>query len=171
MMDSARSPSTAANPKSNPSTVACAQVSAARLDHLNIVVAELDAAVRFLIELGVNIPVGPEGWEAWDAHHRTISEPACGIDLDSSAFAHQWGVLGPTFNGVVVNLRADDRSSVDRLYELALSIGGRSRRSPYDAFWGARYALIEGPGPIAVGIMSKHDDAHRSAPPDLASFS
>lgn len=151
--------------------LSCLHVSGARIDHLNIVVAELDAAVKFLIELGVDIPVGPVGWEAWDPHHRTISEPSFGIDLDSSAFAHQWGGLGPTFNGVVVNLRADDRSDVDRLYELALSIGGRSRRSPYDAFWGARYALVEGPGPIAVGIMSARDDAHRSDPPDLASFS
>ncbi|CAN5545548.1 hypothetical protein BH20ACT2_BH20ACT2_01870 [soil metagenome] len=67
---------------------------------------------------------------------------------------------------MVINLRVDERSDVDRLYELALSIDGRSLKSPYDAFWGSRFALVEGPGPIAVGIMSVPDAAYRTAPPD-----
>jgi hypothetical protein len=44
-------------------------------------------------------------------------------------------------------------------------------QAPYDAFWGARYAVVEGPGPIMVDLMSGTDPAHRSAPPDVASFS
>jgi hypothetical protein len=33
---------------------------------------------------------------------------------------------------------------------------------PYDAFWGARYAIVEDAGGNAVGIMSPVDPARRS---------
>lgn len=153
-----------------------------RIDQINVVVPDADAAARFLAQLGLDLPAAVPGWEAWDAHHRTIptatsrpgdqdlDEPAFGIDLDSSAFAQQWGGLPPSFSGVVVDLRVDERPEVDRLYELALSVGGRSLRSPHDAFWGSRFALVEGPGPLAVGLMSVRDDAHRGATPDPSSF-
>lgn len=154
-------------------------VGAPRVDQINVVVGEVDAAGRFLIGLGVHLPAAPPGW---DAHHRTIPtaisvqvgrdlfEPTFGIDLDSSASAQQWGGLDASFSGVVVNLRVDERADVDRLYERALSIGGRSLKAPYDAFWGSKYGVVEGPGPIVVGIMSVPDAAHRSAPPDPDSF-
>jgi len=160
-------------------------VSATRIDHINVVVGDVEAAATFLAGLGVDLPAALAGWEAWDAHHRTVSttpsthegdegddgaDPAFGIDLDSSAFAQHWGGVPRTFNGVVINLRADERSDVDRLYEVALSLGGRSCASPYDAFWGARYAVVEGPGPITIGIMSASDPERRADPPDLATF-
>lgn len=150
-----------------------------RIDQINIVVGDVDRAAKFLIQLGVDVPAAPHGW---DAHHRAVptatsthgghdlAQPAFGLDFDSSAFAHRWGGLDPSFNGAVVNLRVDERSDVDRLHELACSIGGLSLRLPYDAFWGSRFALLQGPGSLIVGIMSVPDDKHRSAPPDPSSF-
>jgi hypothetical protein len=155
-------------------------VSVPRVDQINVVVSDVDAAARFLVELGVDLPAAPNGWEA---HHRPIPaarslhgghdlvEPAFGIDLDSGVFAQRWGGLAPSFNGVVLNLRVDERTEVDRLYQRALSLGGRSLEMPYDAFWGSRYAVIEGPGPLVVGLMSVPDQAHRGAPPDPATMS
>ncbi len=99
-----------------------------------------------------------------------LVEPTFGIDLDSGAFAQRWGGLAPSFTGAVLNVRVDERDEVDRLHELASSLGGRSLEAPYDAFWGSRYAVAEGPGPLVVGIMSVPDPAHRSAPPDPATF-
>lgn len=150
-----------------------------RIDQINIVVRDVDSAARFLIELGVDMSAAPPGW---DAHHRTVPSatsthgghdlavPTFGIDLDSSAFAQQWGGVDPSFNGVVMNLRVDERSAVDRLHELGCSIGGRSLKMPYDAFWGSRFALLEAPGPLIVGIMSVPDDEYRSPPPNPGSF-
>lgn len=154
-------------------------MSAPRVDQINLVVGDVEGAARFLIGLGVNLPPSPSGWEA---HHRPIPtatslhgghdlvEPAFGIELDSTAFAQRWGGLAPSFNGVVLNLRVDDRSEVDRLHELALSLAGRSVDMPYDAFWGSRYAVVEGPGPLVIGLMSVPDQSHRGAPPDPATF-
>ena len=39
------------------------------------------------------------------------------------------------------------------------------QQEPYDAFWGARYAVVSDPDGNAVGIMSPVDDAFRSEPP------
>jgi hypothetical protein len=152
---------------------------APRIDQVNIVVTDVDGAAHFLIRLGVDMPIAGSGW---DAHHRTVpsatslhsghdlTEPTFGIDLDSGTFAHHWGGLDPAFNGIVVNLRVDGRSEVDRLHERACSVGGRSLKAPHDAFWGSRFALVEGPGPLVVGIMSASDDEHRTRPPDPASL-
>ena len=146
-------------------------VTGPRVDQINLVIADIDAAVRFLAELGVDVPGTTPEWEEWNPHHRSLpaaAESTFGIDIDSGAFANWWGGLPPAFTGVVIGLRVDDRSDVDRLHDLAPSVGGRSLKAPYDAFWGARYAVIEGPGPIVVGVMSPIDPAHRGAPPDLA---
>lgn len=149
------------------------------IDQINLVVSDVGGAARFLIDLGVDLPVAPPGW---DVHHRSVpsstslhgghdlAEPTFGIDLDSSAFAHRWGGLDPSFTGAVLNLRVGERSDVDRVHEHACSIGGRSLEAPYDAFWGSRFATVQGPGSLVVGIMSRPDDGHRSAPPDPMSF-
>jgi uncharacterized glyoxalase superfamily protein PhnB len=45
--------------------------------------------------------------------------------------------------------------------------GYRGLQAPYDAFWGARYADVEDPNGIAVGLMSPISAEHRSQPPDV----
>jgi hypothetical protein len=150
-------------------------VGAPRVDQINVVVGDVEAAARFLADLGVDVPVTmPE----WAAHHQPVptstsphgsharDQPAFDIDLDSSSFAQWWGGLPPSFNGVVLDLRVDERAEVEDLHERALTSGGRSLKEPYDAFWGSRFAVVEGPGPIIVGLMSVPDAARRSPPPD-----
>jgi uncharacterized glyoxalase superfamily protein PhnB len=45
--------------------------------------------------------------------------------------------------------------------------GYRGLQEPYDAFWGARYAIVEDPDGRHVGVMSPSDDEHRTAPPSI----
>ncbi len=40
------------------------------------------------------------------------------------------------------------------------------QQDPYDAFWGARYAVVSDPDGNGVGIMSPPDPAMRTAPPE-----
>ncbi len=47
----------------------------------------------------------------------------------------------------------------------ALALGAEALHPPYDAFWGARYAVVRGPGPLVVGIMSPVDPELRDEPP------
>jgi hypothetical protein len=139
----------------------------ARVDQLNVVVPDVDRVARFLAGLGVAMDPA-EG--DWAPHHQNIPPGApFTLDLDSSAFAAHWGGLPPGFTGVVVTVRVDERPQVDELHEQALGLGARSVKGPHDAFWGSRYALVEGPGAY-VGIMSPRDDAHRSEGPDFATL-
>jgi hypothetical protein len=43
--------------------------------------------------------------------------------------------------------------------------GHRSHKAPEDAFWGARYAIVEDPDGTSVGIMSAIDESKRRPPP------
>lgn len=145
---------------------------------MNLVVSDVSAVALFLNELGVEVPSFDP---TWDEHHRSISmgtsqshggETPSGfaIDLDSFAFAREWGGPMPITTGAVISIRAHERADVDRLHISALAIGARSLKDPYDAFWGSRFAVVEGPASFVVGFMSDPDDQHRGNPPDPAAF-
>jgi uncharacterized glyoxalase superfamily protein PhnB len=48
-----------------------------------------------------------------------------------------------------------------------LSAGYRGLQEPQDAFWGARYAIIEDPDGIAACVMSPISPDRKSPPPNL----
>lgn len=141
-------------------------------DQVNIVVPDVIGAVGFLRDLGAEVQETTDEWADWAAHHVAFpaSHEGFDADLDSPAFASHWGGLPRDFAGVVVNLRAADRGSVDTTFDRALELGAEGLRKPYDAFWGARYAVLLGHGPIAVGIMSPVDPESRGEPPSLSDF-
>ena len=56
-----------------------------------------------------------------------------------------------------MGLRVSSREDVDRLYAAVTGAGYASQQPPYDAFWGARYAIVEDPDGNAVGLMSPID--------------
>jgi catechol 2,3-dioxygenase-like lactoylglutathione lyase family enzyme len=143
-----------------------------RFDQVNIVVPDIPGAARFLRALGAEVDVPGAEWAEWAPHHVRLPAVAerFDADLDSPAFAGHWGGLPADFAGVVINLRTDDRSSVDAAFERALGLGAEGLRAPYDAFWGARYAVVRGPGPIVVGLMSPADPAARADGPNVSDF-
>lgn len=143
-----------------------------RFDQVNIVVSDVVGASDFLRALGAGIDAVADEWAEWAPHHVGLPTVAEGFqaDVDSPAFASHWGGLPEDFSGIVVNLRADDRDAVDVTFERALALGAEGLRAPYDAFWGARYAVVRGPGPIVVGVMSPTDPTARAAGPELSDF-
>ncbi len=140
------------------------------LDQVNLVTANLAASVGFYRQLGVDIPDAPPGW---NDHHRTAEFADAGgidFDIDSLAFAKHWGSDGVA-TGPFLGFRVSSRDAVDALYEKLTAAGHRGLRAPYDAFWGARYAIVEDPGGVAVGLMSESSEQYRSAPPATSEFS
>jgi catechol 2,3-dioxygenase-like lactoylglutathione lyase family enzyme len=155
------------------------------LDQINIVVADMDASVAFYRHLGLEFPDVDAEWRDWEPHHRSVSTPdGVRLDFDSIAFARQWDEGwpgGPEMNpgsdtmergrprplhgsGVVIGFRLDSREDVDALYEEMRAAGYRAQQPPYDAFWGARYAIIEDPDGNPVGLMSEVDPERRIPP-------
>lgn len=143
-----------------------------RFDQINVVVSDVAGASQFLRALGVEVPELTGEWADWAPHHVELPTVADGFDadLDSSEFATHWGGLPERFNGVVVNLRVDERSDVDAHFDKALGLGATELRAPYDAFWGARFAVVQAPGPLTVGIMSAVDQQYRGAAPAVSDF-
>ena len=120
----------------------------------------------------MRVPEISAEWGEWSPHHVAFPAESEGFDadLDSPADASHWGGLTPDFAGVVVNLRTTTREEVDETCERAVDLGAGVLRSPYDAFWGARYAVVRGPGPIVVGLMSPADPSARGVSPQVRDF-
>ena len=136
-----------------------------RLDQINLVVGAMGPAVAFYRLLGVDIEDPPA---PWDDHHRTVdTDDGLDLDMDSVRFAQQWN-RGWTADrsGVVLGFRVIERDTVDEIYARLTDAGYESQQPPYDAFWGARYALVADPDGNSVGIMSRADPNRRTRPPD-----
>ncbi len=145
------------------------------LNQANIVCGNVDASIAFYRRLGVEIPE-PRIWRtATGVHHVSAIEAdsaeAATLDLDSTAFAQIWnkGWAGrqDLAGRVVVGFGVSTREEVDRLYGEMTAAGHRGLQAPWDAFWGARYAIVEDPDGIAVGLMSPISAKHRAPPPEV----
>ena len=138
------------------------------LDQLNIVSGDLDATIVFYRRLGV--PMGePARTDDGTAFHvNSGSAAGACLEADSAPFARYWnkGWAGEAdLKGrVLIGLRVAERGEVDRLYREATEAGHRGLQPPTDGFWGARYAIVEDPNGLAVGLMSEISDEHRSPP-------
>jgi uncharacterized glyoxalase superfamily protein PhnB len=138
------------------------------LDQVNLVVSDMEASVAFYRALGLAIP---DRDPLWDDHHRSAEVPGgIDFDLDTEAFAAKWNVGWPGSqgrSGITIGLRVSTRDDVDRLYAQVVDSGYAVQQPPYDAFWGARYAIVEDPDGNAVGLMSPIDPELRSTPPSV----
>jgi catechol 2,3-dioxygenase-like lactoylglutathione lyase family enzyme len=145
------------------------------LDQINLVCGDIDASLAFYRRLGVEIPDDRVWRTATGAHHisaaNEAADRAIAFDLDSTAFAQRWnaGRKGRTdLKGrIVVGFGVATRDDVDNVYRDMTGAGYRGLQKPYDAFWGARYAIIEDPDGIAVGIMSPVSPDRKAPPPDV----
>jgi catechol 2,3-dioxygenase-like lactoylglutathione lyase family enzyme len=145
------------------------------LNQINLVCGDLDASVAFYRRLGVEIadariwrtPTGPHHISASD----DAADQAIAFDLDSTAFAQRWnsGWKGRTdLRGrIVIGFGVPTRNDVDDVFRDMTGAGYRGLQEPHDAFWGARYAIIEDPDGIAVGIMSPISADRKTPPPEV----
>jgi catechol 2,3-dioxygenase-like lactoylglutathione lyase family enzyme len=145
------------------------------LDQINLVCGDPDASVAFYRRLGVEIPDDRIWRTASGAHHISASDQSSGgdiaFDLDSTAFAQKWnkGWNGRTdlAGRIVIGFSVAARSDVDDLYRDMTAAGYRGLQEPNDAFWGARYAIIEDPDGVAVGLMSPISPDRKTPPPEV----
>lgn len=131
------------------------------LDQVNLVVQDMEATVQFYRRLGLTIP---DTDPAFQTHHRSAQMPGgIDLDIDSVEFARHWD-KGWRSGAAVMGFRLGSREQVDTIYTDLTSAGYTGQQEPYDAFWGARYAVVEDPDGNAVGLMSPIDPSRRAAP-------
>jgi catechol 2,3-dioxygenase-like lactoylglutathione lyase family enzyme len=141
------------------------------LDQLNLVVRDMEASIAFYRRLGLEIPDRSIWRTGSGPHHVDVQMPSgVHLELDSVAMAKKYNAgWEPTSSGSrnVIGFSLPSREAVDKRYAELTAAGYRGRQEPYDAFWGARYAIVEDPDGNHVGLMSPMDPARRSAPPDI----
>lgn len=143
------------------------------LNQINIVSRDPDASIAFYRRLGVDIPDDDVWRTASGVHHvNAIDEQApegTRLEIDSVALSRIWNTGWkdtPDLVGrVVIGFHVATRADVDAIYGDMTAAGHRSLQPPIDAFWGSRYAIIEDPDGLAVGLMSPQSDDKRAPPP------
>ena len=132
---------------------------------LNVVVRDMASSVDFYGRLGVVLP----GEVDTSGVHVQLRMPSgFSLELDTAESARVWHAgwrADPGSVAVVIGFSLSGREAVDDRYAELTSAGYVGRQSPFDAFWGARYAIVADPDGNDVGLMSPIDEAHRSWPP------
>jgi len=146
-----------------------------KFNQLNVVAADPEASLRFYRKLGVEISDDAIWKTQSGIHHitaqRSSETSGADLDIDSTVFAREWnsGWKGKkaVAGRVVIGFEVPSRGDVDAAYKEMTAAGYPGLQPPYDAIWGARYAVIEDPDGIAVGIMSPVSAELRSPPPPI----
>jgi catechol 2,3-dioxygenase-like lactoylglutathione lyase family enzyme len=135
------------------------------LHMLNVVVTDMAATLDFYRRLGVAVP----GGEDTTGLHVQLRMPGgFSLELDTAESARIWHAAwrtDPASVGVVIGFSLPTREAVDERYAELTLAGYPGRQPPFDAFWGARYAIVADPDGNDVGLMSPIDQARRSWPP------
>ena len=139
---------------------------------VDIIVRDMEATLAFYRALGVEIPETAIWRTASGIHHVDVAMPGGGVvHFDSPALAKSYdrGWREPSGPGtrVVLSFRVETREEVDRLHDHLTGLGHPSAQPPFDAFWGARYAIVEDPDGNHIGLMSPSDPSQRRAPPAI----
>jgi catechol 2,3-dioxygenase-like lactoylglutathione lyase family enzyme len=138
-----------------------------RLDQVNLVVRDVAASRAFYGRLGLDF--GNAHDPVWDNHHVSTGGGdgmLIDVDLDSTSFTPHWNEGWSGGPGVVLGFKVESRQAVDELVAELAASGVVVQQPPWDAFWGARYAIVSDPDGNAVGIMSPMDPDRRSEAPD-----
>src|SRR6266487_379295 len=140
--------------------------SAPYLHMLNVVVADMQASLDFYRRLGVTVA---DSEDTAAAHVQLRMPGGFSLELDTAESARLWHAAwrsDPARAGVVIGFSLATREAVDERYAELTSAGYRGRQPPFDAFWGARYAIVADPDGNDVGLMSPMDESRRAWPPE-----
>lgn len=131
---------------------------------LSLVVTDMAAALAFWRRLGLTPETSPDG-----AHASAQLSGDLIIEWDTAEFAAVWdsGTRRPA-GGVIVGFEVPSRQAVDDLYDELTAAGYHGHQRPYDAFWGARYAIVDDPDGNAAGLMSPIGASRKFWPPAQA---
>jgi catechol 2,3-dioxygenase-like lactoylglutathione lyase family enzyme len=139
-----------------------------RFDQVNLVVRDMDAALAFYRRLGVAIHDGGEWPPGSGARHVEADSPGgARFELDNRPMAAIWHAgwrSGSEGSRTVFGFSLPSRQAVDELFGDLTAAGHPGRQPPHDAFWGARYAIVQDPDGNDVGLMSPIEPKRRFVP-------
>jgi catechol 2,3-dioxygenase-like lactoylglutathione lyase family enzyme len=140
------------------------------LNQINLVVEDMDAAVAFYQALGMQVRFDGGEWPAGSGARHVALDNGDGaiFELDNLAMARiyhgGWRAPDVEDRPVVLGFYLVSREAVDDTYRALTAAGYLGRQEPYDAFFGARYAVVRDPAGNDVGLMSPIDQHRRFTP-------
>ena len=143
-----------------------------RLEQIDLVCADMDKTLAFYRLLGIVVPKKAIWRTPSGAHHAHIELPGgLSLQFNSPALARVYdkGYRATRRGGgnLVIGFSVSSRRAVDQAYAKLTKAGYAGMTPPWDAFWGARYAIVADPDENHVGIMSPSDDTQRRPPPNV----
>lgn len=140
----------------------------ARFGGIDIVPRDMRKSVEFYRALGVEIPDDDIWIQDGVMHHwHTEFSGPYGLDIDSEDLTNGYDPAWVPGTGVVITFRTETRDDVDALHDHMVQLGHPSQLAPFDAFWGARFAVLIDPDGNRVSLMSPMDKSLGGPPPDL----
>ncbi|MHB1785183.1 MAG: VOC family protein [Acidimicrobiales bacterium] len=139
-------------------------------NQVNLVVEDMDAALSFYRALGVQVRFDGGEWPVGSGARHVALDNGDGaiVELDNPAMAriYHGGWRDPDVEDhpVILGFSVVSREAVDDTYRALTATGYLGRQEPYDAFFGARYAVVRDPAGNDVGLMSPVDHHRRFTP-------
>ena len=143
------------------------------LNQLNLVARDIDATIAFYQRLGLEVSDSGEDWPPGSGcrHVEVAIGNGLSLEFDNVQSASVWNagvrddeVAAGGRATAVIGFALPSREAVDATYADLTAAGAVGRQAPYDAFWGARYAVVADPDGNDVGLMSPKDLERRFSP-------
>jgi catechol 2,3-dioxygenase-like lactoylglutathione lyase family enzyme len=137
---------------------------------VNLIVRDMDASIAFYRALGLEVDDAPPWPAGGTGRHTEISVPGgLDLELDNAGSVQMWNTGHVDADGpgtrAVIGFSLPSRQAVDDLYASMTEAGYPGRQPPFDAFFGARYAVVADPDGNEVGLTSPIDADRRFTPP------
>ncbi|MFZ0122471.1 MAG: VOC family protein [Pseudonocardiaceae bacterium] len=125
----------------------------AKLDLIELVVADMAASLAFYRRLGVDIPADADA-----APHVDVALPgglrlAWDTEDTIRSFDPDWKA-GDGGSRTSLAFRLPDPAAVDAAYAELTEAGYHGHLAPWDAFWGQRYAVVRDPDGVGVDLFA-----------------
>ncbi len=142
------------------------------LNQLNVIARDWNASLAFYRTLGLDVGGGADWPPGSGARHADVRfETGSTLEFDSLEMVRMYAADAANVGGSVVGFSYPSAAAVDAVFERLTAAGYPVRQPPYDAFWGARYAIVEDPDGNAVGLMGPVDRARGYVPTPRWPFS
>jgi uncharacterized glyoxalase superfamily protein PhnB len=124
----------------------------ARLGLVEIVVADMGAALAFYRMLGLDVPAGADG----EPHVDVALPGGLRLAFDTEATIASFHPARKLSPGGRVSLAFGfpDAAAVDSAYAQLTAAGYHGELAPFDAFWGMRYAIVHDPDGTGVDLYA-----------------
>jgi uncharacterized glyoxalase superfamily protein PhnB len=140
----------------------------ARFHQVGLIVRDMHKSLAFYRRIGIEIPEGEVWRTASGAHHAMTAPGQMDVQFESVKLAHAYNAgFGAERRHVMIYIELESREAVDALWHELIAESVQGLQPPYDAFWGARLAIVEDPDGNPVSLTSPVDAARRSPPPEI----